>query len=81
MARVEFPRSLLAYTQGQELVEVPARDVRELISRLEERFPELGERLRKGMAVAIDGEIHNDPWLELLEEDSEVCFLPSISGG
>jgi len=52
-----------------------------LIARLEERFPDLGDRLRKGMAVAIDGDIHNDPWLERLEDDSEVCFLASISGG
>ena len=37
-------------------------------------------RIRRA-AVAIDGEIYNDPLLEAVEPDSEVHFLPRVGGG
>jgi hypothetical protein len=33
------------------------------------------------MAVAIDGEIIEDPLLEPIRPESEIHFLPRISGG
>jgi hypothetical protein len=33
------------------------------------------------VAVAIDGEIYSDPLLEPVGPQSEVHFLPAISGG
>ena len=33
------------------------------------------------MAVAIDGEIYQDPYPETIDADSEVYFLPKIGGG
>jgi hypothetical protein len=33
------------------------------------------------VAVAIDGEIFNDPMLEAVGPDSEVHFLPRVGGG
>ena len=41
----------------------------------------MGERLRDGVAVAIDGEIFQEPFLETIGEDSEVFFLPQIEAG
>ena len=64
-----------------ERCEVECGSVRELIAALDAKFPGLGEQLRSGMAVAIDGEIYSDALLEPLEPDSEVHFLPSIGGG
>ncbi len=81
VAVAEFPLGLQRFTEGQQSIEIEARNVRELIEALERRFPELGDRLRSGLAVAIDGDIHNDPYLEPLGRDSEVIFLSSISGG
>ncbi len=80
MARVFFPKSLLPYTNGTDQTDVEARTVQELFRLLEERFPGLGKH-RASLAVAIDGEIINDPLLEEVEPDSEVHFLPPISGG
>ena len=61
--------------------EVEPGNVRSVIRELGARFPDLKEHLDSGLAVSIDGEIINEPLLEPVEDDSEVCFLPSISGG
>jgi molybdopterin converting factor small subunit len=81
MALVIFPSGLRPLAGGAESVDVEASSVRELIAALERRFPELGGSLRAGMAVAIDGEILQDAYLEPLKSDSEVHFLPAIRGG
>lgn len=81
MATVVLPTRLAALTQGVEQVEVEADSVRALIDALDTRFPGLGEKLREGTAVAIDGEIIQDALLEPLEPDSEVHFLPRLAGG
>jgi molybdopterin converting factor small subunit len=81
LATVFFPRSLQGQTGGIDQVEIEALDVRGLFRALEARFPALGECLRSGIAVAIDGEIVNDPLLESVGPDSEIHFLPPVSGG
>ena len=81
MATVVFSRELQPFAGGAERVEVQPGTVRSLIRELVARFPELKEHLESGLAVSIDGEIIHDPLLEPVEEDSEVHFLRSISGG
>ena len=78
---VHIPSSLRSLAGGATSVPIDARNVRELIQRLDERFPGARERLGANVAVAIDGEIYSDPELEPLTPDSEVHFLPAISGG
>ncbi len=80
MARVIFGSGLSGYTGGAAEVDVEATRVRELLEILKERFPELDGVLDE-MAVAIDGEIHNDPLYQSLRPNSEVHFLPKIGGG
>ena len=75
-----IPPSLRAQT-GAERVTIAARDVRGLLRALEGRFPGFGEKLGPKYAVAIDGEISNDADLEKLGDQTEVAFLPPISGG
>jgi hypothetical protein len=48
---------------------------------LDEKFPGLKSILGEGMAVAIDGTIFQDFFLEEVGPDAEVCFLPAIEGG
>ncbi len=81
MAIVVLPPALRAAVEGSERVQVKAKNIRELMSALKERFPLLEEALDAGPAVSIDGEIIADPFLEKLEPDSEVHFLPQIGGG
>lgn len=78
---MRIPSRLRHLTAGEQTVDVAADDVRQLIRALDARFPGLGAALGDDTAVAIDGEIVNDPLLEAVEADSEVDFLPRISGG
>jgi molybdopterin converting factor small subunit len=81
MARVVLPRSLATLAGGELVLEVDARNVRELIARLDERLPGFAGQVEGRMAVAIDGEIHGDPMLEATPPGCEVHFLPRVSGG
>ena len=81
MVRVIFGSALRRYTEGIEEVEIDATTVRSLINALDRRFPGLGEHLRSGLAVAIDGEIMADALYEPVPEGAEVHFLPPIGGG
>lgn len=81
MATVFLSAGLRPYAGGVERIEIDAPTVRALVDALDARFPGIGEQLRSGTAVAIDGEIISDPLLEPIPAGSEVHFLPSISGG
>ena len=81
MATVFFSSGLRRHTGGRDRVVIEASSFRELVSALEARFPGLREPIREGVAVAIDGEIIQEPFLEPIRPSSEVHFLPRISGG
>ena len=83
MAQVFFAAGLRRLTDGVESVEVEARDVRELLAVLYQRWPALERRLAEGTAIAIDGEVipHGEALHETLRPQTEVHFLPQISGG
>ena len=78
---VEIPQALREHCQGQTRVQVEAGSVRAVVRALDARFPGFGEQLGSDFAVAIDGEIVHDPWLEPVPAGSELHFLPAISGG
>lgn len=69
------------FADGNLEHEFSADNVRRLIQAMDERFPGIGKYLSNKTAVAIDGEIYQDPFLETIEPDSEVYFLPMIEGG
>lgn len=82
MAKVVLqPEVARDFANGESEIEIMAADVRQLLRALDERFPGIGERLRSRTAIAIDGEIFQDPFLEPIKTNSEVCFLPMIEGG
>ena len=80
MARVVFPDHLLAATGGQREAEVFAENYRDLVEKLESKWPGIRESLSRS-AVAIDGQIYQDAFLEPLEPASELFFMPRIEGG
>jgi len=82
MARVLLTRALAKLHAGGAVEhEVPGRTVRHLIRALDERFPGIAPQLQNGVAVAIDGVIHQNALLEEVGPDSEVAFMPAIEGG
>ena len=68
-------------TGGQTEFDIEANTVRRMITELDQRFPGLGHQIDEGMAIAIDGEIFQDAYLEKLKPDSEIVLIPKIGGG
>jgi molybdopterin converting factor small subunit len=82
MAKVVLTASFAKqFAGGQTEHQVPGQTVRHLIRAMDARYPGIGERLQEDIAVAIDGEIHQNAFLEKVKADSEVCFIPAIQGG
>jgi len=73
--------SLHPFTDGLSEFDVEADTVRRLIAALDRRFPGLGEHIDRRMAIAIDGEIHQDAGAVPLSPESEVYLIPRIGGG
>ncbi len=70
-----------ALTGGLDTLDVPAAGLRALLAELDRRFPGVRDHVDEKMAVAIDGEIHQDALDVPLEPDSEVVLIPRIAGG
>jgi molybdopterin converting factor small subunit len=68
-------------TGGHTEFDVEADTVRRLIVELDRRYPGLGTQIDESMAIAIDGEIFQDAYLERLKPDSEIVLIPKIGGG
>ena len=87
MARVFIPTMLQPLAGGVKEVQIEAGNVRQAVDELDQLFPGLKARLveenkiRSNLAVAIDGEVGRMGLLEKLGENSEVHFVPAISGG
>ncbi|HPU50366.1 MAG TPA: MoaD/ThiS family protein [Burkholderiaceae bacterium] len=82
MARVASrAQQVLEFTGGLDHFEIQAGTVRALILELDRLYPGLGTHVDRHMAIAIDGEIHQDALGEPLGADSEVVLIPRIGGG
>ena len=83
MAVVHFSTDQRQHTGGISEVTVDAANVRELVRQLSALYPSLNAHLveTSSTAVAIDGEIIPDPWLEALTDTSEVYLVRPLAGG
>jgi molybdopterin converting factor small subunit len=66
---------------GVSEFDVDADNVRRLIEAIDRRFPGSAAYIDKRMAIAVDGEIHQDPGAIPLTPTSEVFLIPRIGGG
>jgi sulfur-carrier protein len=87
MPTIYIPSLMRDLTGGEEVVHAPGQTVRQVIENLEERYPGLQDRLcdenglRPNFILVVDGELSHRRLRQALTEDSEVHFLPAISGG
>lgn len=87
MATVWIPPLMRGLTDNREQVEVDGETVRQIIEALDARYPGVAARLiddnriRPGISVAVDGVIGNKGLREAVKPDSEVHFIPAMSGG
>lgn len=71
---------LLPFANNERELQVQAENYRQLALKLEERWPGIAQQLEQ-FAVAIDGHIFQEAFLEPLQPGSEVYFMPKIEGG
>lgn len=81
MLQVKLTGTLQSAVGDEEVVEIEAATIRELLTRLVERYPGMSKHLDEGIAVSIDGEIYRDNWGTPIPVDSEVFLMPRIPGG
>ena len=81
LVNVRIWGSLRGAANGQAEVEVEARTVGEVLARLRERYPGLKAQIDRGVAVSVDGVVHNRSWLAPIKPGAEVVLLPRIEGG
>jgi molybdopterin converting factor small subunit len=82
LARLILGGALQKLAGCEPELEIDARDVKQLLRMLGERYPALAPHLESdAYAIAIDGEIFQDVWFAPIREDSEVHLIPAIRGG
>ena len=87
MVRVFIPTMLQPITGGTKEVNLEARNARQVIEGLEERFPGIKDwlvedgKIKSNLVVAVDGETSSMGLLTKVNWDSEVHFIPAIGGG
>ncbi len=87
MARVFIPFNLRKYAVDVDQVDVHGSTLGKLIDNLEELFPGIKEqlvedgRLKPGVSAVCGHAATRRGLMQPLEEDTEVHFVPAISGG
>ena len=81
MAKVHLWASLRRFADGQEIVEVDASTVGQMMDALETAHPGLGPAIRAGLSVAVDGEVIANNRAAPVKPESEVFLLQRLKGG
>lgn len=81
MARIHLWGGLRPAANDAEWIEIEAKTIRELLEKLEERYPLMSEQIDEGIAVSINGTIYQDSWSKALPPEAEIYLLPRIQGG
>jgi molybdopterin synthase sulfur carrier subunit len=88
MASVWIPSLMRDLTGGQERVTIPGATVRQVIDQLDLAYPGMKARLCNesgeplpSIAIAVDGEQVIEGLRAPVKPESEIYFLPAISGG
>lgn len=87
MAEVFVPYALRKLTDGENQVHVPGKTLGELIKNLEAAYPGISDhllqdgKLKPGLAAVCGEAATRQGLLQKLEDDTEVHFVPAVSGG
>ena len=90
MATIYIPSLMRDLTGGKEIIQIEGADMRQIIANLEAAYPGFKQRLlddgaaqriKPNIAVMIDGRNARRILIDKVNENSEIHFLPAISGG
>lgn len=79
--QVSLTGSLRSGVGGASTIRIEASTIRELLTRLVDRYPDMQAHLDKGIAVAINGDVYRDDWTQAIPENAEVFLIPRVKGG
>ena len=81
MIQVKLGSTFSGLADAGTIYEVEASNIIQMLRALESAYPSLAPVLERGVAVAIDGQLHADDWLHPVTEGAEVILLPKVAGG
>lgn len=87
MALVFIPSLMRSLTEQKDRVPAEGRTLRQVVDNLEQHYPGMKEllvendRVKPGLALAINGVIATTGLMAAVPEDAEVQILPAIGGG
>jgi molybdopterin synthase sulfur carrier subunit len=88
MPTIWIPPLLQKFTNGANVVQIHGQSIREVIATLDLAFPGIkshlcdsDDKIRVEIAVAVDSQIVTTGMRTEVSTDSEVHFLPALSGG
>lgn len=79
--KVHLWSGLRALTDGQEVVEVEARTIGDMLTALAKAYPGLQDTIEAGVSVAIDGRVMAMGLTEPVSPDNEIYLMQRIKGG
>ena len=81
MVEVTLWGGLVPFADNQSKVNVEARNIRELLRKLQERYPGLRDPIKNEVAVVVDGVVYRNDWSKELPENAEVFLMRRLAGG
>ena len=72
---------LRSLVDGQEVIEVRAATIGQMLDALVKDHPALGDAVEAGVSVSIDGKIYAQNLTQPVEEGQEIYLLQRIKGG
>ena len=81
MVDVTLWAGLRPLADNQKTVRVQARTIREMLRKLQDRYPALAAPIKGDVAVAVNGVIYRNDWSQELPEGAEVMLVRRIAGG
>jgi molybdopterin converting factor small subunit len=87
MALVFIPSLMRSLTEQKDRVPIEGKTLRQVVDNLDQQYPGMKElivendRVRPGLALAINGVIATTGLMAAVPEEAEVQILPAIGGG
>jgi molybdopterin converting factor small subunit len=81
MIHITLPSNLQILTDGISEFDLEASSVKTLIRELDQRHPGIAEALQSGFAIAINGDVINNPKYEPIPDGADIHFLAALQGG
>jgi sulfur carrier protein ThiS len=81
MIEVTLWSGLVPLADNQRKVTVEATTIRDLLRKLQDRYPGLKDPIKSEVAVVVDGTVYRNDWSQEIPKDAEVFLMRRLTGG